>query len=118
MEVTKCEKFQIPMYKGFKAGISDKLYSLWLPNCSTGPFKCQKILYSKVDPIGLCKIAWFPWQPIIHFREWGCTFKNTRIATTTHPRILKFVPKQLLDIALLFDGQICKLSHFHIHEYK
>ena len=36
---------------------------LQLPNCPIGPLKWQKNIVLKVDPILLCKIVWFPWQP-------------------------------------------------------
>ena len=32
-------------------------------------------------------------------------------------RLIKVVPKKLLNITLLFINNICKLSHLHIHEY-
>ena len=42
---------------------------------------------------------------------------NTHISTANHPRILNVVPTESLEIALLPDCQICKLSNINIYEY-
>ena len=49
----------------------------------------------------------------------GCSpfYINTHISTANHPRILNLVPTESLEIALLPDCQICKLSNINIYEY-
>ena len=44
-------------------------------------------------------------------------FINSHISTANHPRILNLVPTESLEIALLTDCQICKLSNINIYEY-
>ena len=50
------------------------------------------------------------------FKELGLYLK-TRISAATHPRTINLVSIQILDIALLSDGLICKVSNFHINDY-
>ena len=47
------------------------------------------------------------------FQECGCS-KNAHIPAATHPKILNVVPNLFLDMEILPDGRICRLSHFHI----
>ena len=56
-----------------------------------------------------------------NFKNYGKTIElknvptctKNHISAATHSRTLHLVSIQSLDIALLLDGQKCKLSHFH-----
>ena len=50
-------------------------------------------------------------------QEWGCNYKNIHISAATHPRTLNLVSNQLLDLAHLHDGWLCKYFNFHIHKF-
>ena len=45
----------------------------------------------KKNWFGLCKIAWFLWQPIANLRR-GSVLKFTHISVVTYPRLLNLIP--------------------------
>ena len=54
----------------------------------------------------------------IHYAilETGVCLQIIHISVAIHPRLLNFEPNKLLDITIVPDGRICKLSYFIIHE--
>ena len=54
----------------------------------------------KMNLSGLCENAWFPWQPIMLFKNGA--YKITHILATTCPRLLNMVSNKFLDRGLSF----------------
>ena len=57
------------------------------------------IITVKINTFESCKIAWFPWQPIMQFLRMGAYLQNTHIKADTHPRIL-FLYKTICDMQI------------------
>ena len=56
-------------------------------------------------------------NPLCDFKILGAYMqKNINISTATHPRTVNLVSNKSSDIALLYDGWICKLVILNFHE--
>ena len=64
---------------------------LLIPNCSLVPPQIKTYYSQTLTQIGYVKLHGFHGNPKYNFKEWGCTYKNTRISAATHPRILNLV---------------------------
>ena len=77
-----------------------------------------KILSSKIKNRSnlLCKVYDFHGNLEIDNGGWYSS-KTTNMSAATYLNIVNFVPNKSLDIALLSNGQKCKLYNFNIHLY-
>ena len=57
---------------------------------------------------------WAFWEKYSKIR--GYTYKITHISAAYSPYVANKVPTYCYDTALYLNGNICQLSHLHIHE--